>query len=142
MDPLTRQISERAESAVEKLQARAPDELDFSEASLTAIEALLAEVSDLVPEMPDQHVTNLVQLVGCYVLEVGRRAFGGQYFWLQERDQPVLVVGEPEYRVAIITFDKVRGRANGDEADNIPFFFDGFAERARNADPGTDTLYV
>ena len=49
---------------------------------------------------------------------------------------------EPAYHVAFMTWDKVRGRLGGDLADNLPFFYDGFAERARQAAPGTRALYV
>jgi hypothetical protein len=54
----------------------------------------------------------------------------------------VLIVGEPLFHVAMITFDKVRGRLSGDASDNIPFFYDGFAERARKAEPGMRAFYV
>lgn len=47
-----------------------------------------------------------------------------------------------EWTVAIIAWDKVRGRVGGDEGDNIPFFYPGFADRARKAKPGDDALYV
>jgi hypothetical protein len=73
---------------------------------------------------------------------VGRREFGGRYLWHDERDQPVLVVGEPNFRVAMIAWDKVRGRVGGDAGENIPFFYAGFAERARQAKAGDDALYV
>jgi hypothetical protein len=42
----------------------------------------------------------------------------------------------------MVTFDKVRGRLSGDLGDNIPFFYEGFSERVRNATPGTSALYV
>jgi hypothetical protein len=48
----------------------------------------------------------------------------------------------PQFHVAIITFDKVRGRLGGDKADNIQFFYQGFSERVRSAKPGTKALYV
>jgi hypothetical protein len=54
----------------------------------------------------------------------------------------VLVVGEPSFHVAMISWDKVRGRLNGDEADNIPFFYAGFAKRVREAEPGNHVPYV
>jgi hypothetical protein len=73
---------------------------------------------------------------------VGFKTFGGQFLWHEGRDQPVLVVGEPECRVAMITWDKVVGRLKGDKADSIPFFWQGFAERARERKPGTDVLFV
>src|SRR5574340_168533 len=79
---------------------------------------------------------------GCSVLEVARRNHGGRYLWLEERDQPILVWGEPEYHVAMIAWDKVRGRLSGDEADSILFFYEGFAERIKNPVAGKRVVYV
>lgn len=59
-----------------------------------------------------------------------------------DRDAPVLVVGEPRFRVAILTWDKTKGRLLGDEADNIPFFYAGFAGCVRSATDGVDALYL
>jgi hypothetical protein len=116
--------------------------LDYSEASLALVEELLDEASDHVDTMSEQTVRNLAEQIGCYILEVARRMYGGRYQWYGDRNAPVLVVGEPEFRVAMHTWDRVRGRLAGDEADNIPFFYDGFARRVRSATPGTDVLYV
>jgi hypothetical protein len=33
-------------------------------------------------------------------------------------------------------------RLKGDPAENIPFFYDGFAQRAKAAKPGDRVLYV
>ena len=142
LDDLVKQISDKAERAVDQLRGRSGNGLDYSEASLAVIEEMLGEASNFVNEMPAEQTDALVHLLGCYVLEVGRREFGGKYYWYDARDQPVLVVGEPEFKVAIIVFDKVRGRLSGDEADSITFFYQGFAERVRSAEPGTDVLYV
>ena len=54
----------------------------------------------------------------------------------------MLVVGEPKFHVALMAFDKVRGRLAGDKGDNIPFFYEGFAARVKSAVPGTKVLYV
>jgi hypothetical protein len=142
MDEFVQQIADVAADAVAQLRDRSNDELDYSEASLAVVEEMLAEASGFVDDMPDEQVDGLVQLLGCYVFEVARREFGGRYCWHDDRDEPVLVVGEPAYRVAMIAFDKIRGRLSGDEGDNIPFFYQGFAVRARSAEPGTDALYV
>jgi hypothetical protein len=103
---------------------------------------MLEEASAYVAELDEAVVTGLVQQLGCYVLEVGRRAFGGQYFWHDEGQQPILVVGEPAAHVAIMTWSKVTGRLTGDVADNIPFFFNGFAEKAAAPEPGADVLFI
>jgi hypothetical protein len=142
MDELPDQIARSAEKAVAMCDGRGGSELDYSEASLAVVEEMLAEAGQWLSEMTPGQVTTLVQDFGCYILEVGRREFGGRYQWHDGRYQPVLIVGEPAFRVAIITWDKVRGRLGGDKGDNIPFFYAGFAERARRATPGTDALYV
>ena len=142
MDDLEQQVTDKAERAVDQLRGRSNDSLDYSESSLAVVEEMLAEASAFIDDMPDDQIDALVHLLGSYVLEVGRRQFGGKYYWHDGRDQPVLVVGEPECKIAILTFDKVRGRLSGDEADNIPFFYQGFAARARSAEPGTDVLYA
>jgi hypothetical protein len=106
------------------------------------IEDMLAEAAAFAADMTADQLTTLAQKFGCYIMEVGRREFGGRYCWFGLRDQPVLVVGEPAFRVALLGWDKAQGRLSGDEGDNIPFFYAGFAERARRANPGDDVLYV
>jgi hypothetical protein len=142
MDELSKDIGRSAQNAVIMCESRDGGRLDYSEASLDVVEEMLAETSDWVAELTPGQLSTIVQGFGCYVLEVGRREFGGRYQWHEERDQPVLVVGEPAFRVAMLTWDKVRGRIGGDAGDHIPFFYAGFAERARHAAPGTDALYV
>lgn len=39
----------------------------------------------------------LIEVLGCYILEVGFRQHGGRFSWYEERKQPVLVVGKPEF---------------------------------------------
>jgi hypothetical protein len=142
MDELPDQIARSADKAVAMCEGRGGGKLDYSETSLAVVEDVLAEAGQWLSELSPEQVTALVQNFGCYVLEVGRREFGGRYQWHDGRDQPVLVVGEPTFRIAMLSWDKVRGRLGGDKGDNIPFFFAGFAERARQATPGTDVLYV
>jgi hypothetical protein len=142
MGELPDQIARAAGKAVAMRAGRGGGELDYTEASLAVVEEMLAEAGQWLSEMTPEQVTTLVQDVGCYILEVGRREFGGRYQWHDGRDQPVLVVGEPAFRVALIAWDKVRGRLGGDAGDNVPFFYAGFAARARQAAPGTDALYV
>jgi hypothetical protein len=142
-EPLVTSILRSATKLVEFCGQRGTGAvLDFSQASLTIVEEMADEAAQWITTLPPNQLTNLVQDIGCYLLEVGRREFGGEYLWHEPRDQPVLVVGEPAYHVALMTWDKVRGRLGGDRADNLPFFYDGFAERARQAVPGTHALYV
>ena len=141
-DGLTQEVARAAEQLIATLHERTSGSLDYSEASLAAIEELLDEASNFADDMSPEQLQGLAQDFGCYILEVARREFGGRYAWFEQRDQPVLVVGEPAFRVALLAWDKVKGRLSGDKADNIPFFYSGFAERARRAAPGDDVLYV
>ncbi len=127
---------------VEACRNRARGRLDYSADSLAMVEELLDEASEFTGDMSEEQLDNLAQRFGCYILEVARRACGGRYLWHPDRDAPVLVVGEPQFRVAMLTWDKTKGRLLGDEADNIPFFYAGFAGRVRSATDGVDALYL
>ena len=142
MGDVTEQISRAAQDAVRTSVARGKGSLDYSEGSLTMAEELLAEAAVWIAELTPGQLSTLIQNFGCYVLEVGRWEFGGRYYWHDNRSQPVLVVGEPDFRVAILAWDRVRCRLHGDASNNIPFFYAGFAARARQAAPGVDVLYV
>ena len=142
MDDLGAQIGTKAKLAVAQLNEQANGRLDYSERSLQAVEELLAEASPYASEMDSANRKALVELLGSYILEVAFRAHGGTFYWDKKRDQPVLVAGEPTFHVGIMTFDKVNGRLAGDKADNIPFFYEGFAARVKSAAPGTNAVYL
>ena len=142
MNAILEEVTAAAERAVVSLQARAGGRLDYSIASLAAVDEMLVEVSEYVVDLDEAVVTGLVQQLGCYVLEVGRKAFGGEYFWHDEGEQPILVVGEPAAHVAMMTWSKVVGRLTGDVGDDIPFFFNGFAEKATQPEPGSNVLFL
>ena len=142
MNAILEEVTTAAERAVTSLQARAGGRLDYSIASLAAVDEILVEVSGYVTDLDEAVVTGLVQQLGCYVLEVGRQAFGGEYFWHDEGEQPILVVGGPAAHVALMTWSKVVGRLTGDAGDDIVFFFDGFAEKAAKPEPGADVLFL
>ena len=142
MNAIQEEVLATAERAVAALQERAGGRLDWSVASLAAVDEMLVEVSDYVGDLDEAVVTSLVQQLGCYVLEVARRAYGGTYFWHEEGEQPILVVGEPAAHVALMAWSKVTGRITGDEGDDIVFFFDGFAAKAAAPEPGSDVLFL
>ncbi len=142
MNAIQEEVATAAERAVTSLQARAAGRLDYSVASLAAVDEILVEVSGYVADLDEAVVTGLVQQLGCYVLEVARRAYGGTYYWHDEGEQPILVVGEPDAHVALMAWSKVVGRLTGDVGDDIVFFFDGFAEKAARPEPGTDVLFL
>jgi hypothetical protein len=142
MNELADEIARSAENVCTMGKSRGLGRLDYSEKSLEIVESMLAETAEFTEQLTPDQITSLVEDFGSYILEVGRREFGGRYQWHSGQEQPLLIVGEPVSRIAILPWDKVRGRMDGDKADNIPFFYTGFAERARLREPGDDALYV
>jgi hypothetical protein len=142
MNDLATQIHQKAELAISQFQERAGGKLDYSVKSLEVIDEMLAEASDFVEVMPPEHVNSLVNLMGSYILSVAHKEHGGNFYWHDEKDQPILVVGEPNYKVALMAINKVRSRLQGDKADSIPFFYKGFSDRVKNAEKGTDAIYL
>lgn len=135
-------VVDTAKRAVDTFHDRSNGGLDFSEASLSIVEDMLAEASGYAEEMPQSQISSLVQLLGCYILEAARTQYGGEYAWLDDTRGPVLVVGAPETHIAIATWSKVRGRLSGDPADNIPFFYQGFSDLARTLPTGKHMLFI
>ncbi len=136
---LANDVATLAAQAVEIASEQGVD-LDYSEASVNALESYLADLADFSLTKDQQE--NAAQLFAAYLLEVGRRAHGGFFQWWDARDAPVLVVGAPDRHIGMLALDKVRGRIGGDAADAIPFFYSGFAERVRMGKPGDSATYV
>jgi hypothetical protein len=142
MTKLGREIKISAERVVGMAKSRGLAGLDYSERSLETVEEMLAEASAYFDEMTGDQRECLAQDFGCYILEVARQTYGGRYTWWEEHQEPVLVHGEPEFHLAIAAWDKVRRRLSGDLSNNIPFFFQGFSERAKNGKAGMHTVIV
>lgn len=106
--------------------------LDFSVESLQLLDRIIGDNTTFY-QQADKEVRRVkIVKIGAYILEVARRNFGGRYCWYNDLEQPVLVTGEPEFKMALLAFDKTKGRfENGDE-DNIPFFFEGYVQGVRS----------
>jgi len=135
------EIAKAAERAVRMAAGRGGAQLDYTEASIPLVEEIVAEAAEYADQLSQAQLKRLAEDFGSYILEVARRTYGGRYLWYHDRE-PVLMIGDDTSHVAIATWGKVQGRLSGDEADNIPFFYQGFAERVKLAEPGKRTLYV
>lgn len=114
--------------------------LDFTEASLQGVE----EVLDAAHKGRVNEATrnSMINLLGSYVLHTAKTLNGGAYQMFEERPQPLLVCGLPNYSVGFLAMEKVAGRINGDEGDNIPFFYGGLVRAIERATPGSHALIV
>src|SRR5262245_41188034 len=90
------------------------DRLDYSQESMVSVETLLEEASRTVGAASEQDKTRIVESYGWYIIETGRKMFGGRYACAHQYNSPVLIVCEPQASVAIIPFPKVAGRLSGD----------------------------
>lgn len=97
---------------------------DFSVQSLRRVDDILEELCEY--EIDNDSLDSVSSMVGSYIFEVARRNYGGKYYWIQDREQPVLVTGEPEFSISILAFDKVRGRIQNGKEDDIPYYFEGY----------------
>ena len=141
LDDLTQQMISLAAEGVDFFEVRF-DGFDYTQASLAVVEELLHEASDFYENMSAERQDQIVEQVGAYVFEVARRNFGGRYFWYDTGDQPILSTGLPVFEISLLVYDKVRGRLKNGPEDNIPFFFEGYAERVRQAKPGDKAMIV
>ena len=141
MNEIQNTVVECAERAVVTLMPRTGDKLDFSLGSLLLVDELLMEAAPHIEALPEEQVTGFVQQLGCYVLEVARRDRGGEYFWDESRQEPVLVVGEPEKHVALMVWGKVRERMHAKDEAYIPLHVLAFVEHVKKAPDGDETLF-
>lgn len=109
---------------------------DFSVDSLRNVDDILEELGGF--ELDDNILDSVSSMAGSYIFEVARRNYGGKYYWIQERKQPVLVTGEPEFSISIMAFEKVRSRIQNGKEDEIPYYFDGYI---RAVEKGKETGY-
>ena len=125
MGQLEKDIVETAENFAENFKDKGS--FDFSTSSLEEVDLLLEEMSDFIFD-DEEAIYNTYTMVGCYVFEAARRSYGGEYYWIAEEQQPVLVIGEPDFCVSIKAWEKVKGRIINGEEDNIPFYMAGLKE--------------
>ncbi len=99
---------------------------DYSIESLGKVDDLLEEFRGF--DWDEDHLYNLVTMVGCYVFETARRNYGGEYRWAEKQQQPVLIAGLPDFYVSICVWEKVRGRIVNGPEDSISFYIQGYKE--------------
>jgi hypothetical protein len=92
-------------------------------------------------DISDDKKSWIVSRTSAYISEIARMNFGGRYYWNSDLNIPVLVIGEPKYKLHLLTYNKVIGRIEKGIEDNIPFFFNGFIGNMSEAKKG-DEKYI
>ncbi len=124
MSDLFTDIINTADSFTENFKDR--NNFDYSIESLLAVNELLDEMCDYIVD--EDILYNAYTMIGSYVFEVARKNYGGQYYWIREEEQPVLIAGEPEFSVSIKAWDKVRMYIENGSDENLQFYLDGYRE--------------
>ena len=124
MGQLMDDIIKTAKSFTENFSFR--ENFDFSFESLAAVDDLLEEARDFV--LDEDEIYNICTMFGCYVFETARRNYGGEYYWLPNSQQPILVAGEPDFSVSIKAWKKVREYIQNGAEDSMPFYILGYKE--------------
>jgi hypothetical protein len=140
-DEFSLQLIDEAHGCVEQFEARF-GRLDYSVDSLKIVDSILDEVSGFRDSMEESQIRNVIQKTGSYVFEVARKNYGGKYYWYEPLEQPILVTGQPHFEISLLAFEKVKGRLENGAEDNIPFFFEGYADRVKNAKTGDKAMIV
>lgn len=104
-------------------------DLDYTVQSLSLVDSILEGLREY--EIDEETLSFISSMVGSYIFEVARKIFSGQYYWNYEKEQPVLVTGEPSYSISLYAFDKVKARLENGQEDNIPFYFDGYVSSVK-----------
>lgn len=141
MNELMKDIMNTAESFVKNFSEDVgEDALDYSIESLEVVDGLLDEYGDF--ELDEDALYNMSSMIGCYVFETARRNYGGEYLWVRDEQQPVLVAGMPDFQVSIRAWQKVRGRLQNGSEDSIPFYVAGYQEHIAQAKKGDFIMIV
>ena len=131
-----------AERIIEGFGEKYDDAFDYSVKSLESLDELLDNFADFAEQMGDDMKSDLIAQAGSYIFEVARRNFGGKYFWYDQLNQPILVTGLPAFEISLVAFDKVKMRIENGVEDNIPYFFQGYADKVMHAKPGDHVMIV
>ncbi|QIQ21579.1 hypothetical protein [Zophobihabitans entericus] len=139
---LYEEIKAWSDNAILHSPAWSVNELDYSEKSLSAVEIIVDELSAKHLEVSEEQLDMIAQEYGCYMLIAAQRLYGGEFYWNEDVEQPMLIVGEPDACIVLLTWNKVKGRLLGDKIDHLAYFFEQFAADAKAPEAGKKVIYM
>lgn len=119
---------ERVGDAVAEFIAAVPHrahELDFSQASLHALDEVLQQAHEGTLRLDAMQVAG----AAAYIYEVARLNYGGQYEVCDNDDPVVLVTGPPRFDLCLCAMSRVERRIRQGPEEGIPEFFDEYVRR-------------
>ncbi|WP_392551758.1 hypothetical protein RHO13_10610 [Orbus wheelerorum] len=138
---LYEEVQAWAQNAIFNSPTWSINQLDYSEKSISVVEMVLSEMAEQSLMLSEEQIAMTTQEYGCYLLLTAYKLYGGTFFWNSEYEQPMLIVGEPDACIVLLTWNKVKGRLIGDKADHIAYFIEQFANDAQNPELGKRVIY-
>ncbi|MDF7671020.1 hypothetical protein PT276_07425 [Orbaceae bacterium ESL0721] len=117
-------------------------QLDYSEKSITVVDMIINELSKKNFSYSEEQLDMIAQEYGCYLLLTAYKLYGGEFYWNDEMQQPMLICCEPDATVVLLTWNKVKGRLLGDKADHLAYFLDEFGKATFRPEKGTNIAYL
>lgn len=101
--------------------------LDFTIESLREVDLIIKDSIGFYKKADPETKRKMIIKIGAYVFEVARKKFGGQYYWYNRLDQPILVTGQPEFEMSFLAYEKVRGCFENEKPNEISPVFEDYA---------------
>ncbi|MCO6544724.1 MAG: hypothetical protein J6564_02675 [Gilliamella sp.] len=139
---LYQEIEAWAQNAILNSPKWSINQLDYSEKSITVVEVIISELAEKNFSIPEEQLNMISQEYGCYLLLTAHKIYGGEFYWNEEFEQPMLICCEPDAMIVLMTWNKVKGRLVGDKADHIAYFLDEFGKATFQPEKGTHVVYL
>ncbi|MFQ1016662.1 hypothetical protein [Gilliamella sp. BG7] len=139
---LYQEIEAWAQNAILNSPKWSINQLDYSEKSITIVEMIISELAEKNFSIPEEQLNMISQEYGCYLLLTAHKIYGGEFYWNEEFQQPMLICCEPDAMIVLMTWNKVKGRLVGDKADHIAYFLDEFGKATFQPEKGTHVVYL
>ncbi|OCG18530.1 MULTISPECIES: hypothetical protein [unclassified Gilliamella] len=139
---LYQEIEAWAQNAILNSPTWSINQLDYSEKSITVVEMIMSELAEKNFSISEEQLNMISQEYGCYLLLTAHKLYGGEFYWNEEFEQPMLICCEPNSMIVLMTWNKVKGRLVGDKADHIAYFLDEFGKATFQPEEGTHVVYL
>ncbi|MWN32919.1 MULTISPECIES: hypothetical protein [unclassified Gilliamella] len=139
---LYQEIEAWAQNAILNSPTWSINQLDYSEKSITVVEMIISELAEKNFSISEEQLNMISQEYGCYLLLTAHKLYGGEFYWNEEFEQPMLICCEPDAMIVLMTWNKVKGRLVGDKADHIAYFLDEFGKATFQPEKGKHVVYL
>lgn len=136
-------VERRSEEFIAFYKERFGYRLNYQPASLSILEMILSEAR--YSALSGEWSQWLAVHGGAYLFKVVSQRFREwplQYLWYHPLDQPVLVVGQPVFRMSLLAQQAVMQRLEGKDDTPLPLLFSKFEKAVLPAGKGDDQLFM